>query len=82
MLLAVTAKPRPWDGFQSRLRDRTVTSLTHPERTVLDPSQRLVDGPQQVTVALAQMDLEERLGLVSRPVGKVPSMSLRSGCGQ
>jgi hypothetical protein len=42
---------RPRDHFRSCLSDGTLAGLTHPERTALDPSQRLFDGPQKVTIA-------------------------------
>src|SRR6266568_4661882 len=80
LLLAVTAKSRPGHGFQSCLGDGPLAGVAHAEPALPNPSQRLFDGSQQVTVALAQMDLESGLDLLSRPVGRVPSMSLRSAC--
>src|SRR5437660_11675007 len=82
LLLAVTAEARPGHRFQSCFSDGTVTSLTHPEGTVLDPSQCLVDGPQKVTVTLAQMHLKSRFDFLRRPIGRVPSMTLFFACSQ
>ena len=72
MFLTVATQAGPGHHFQSCFSNRTVTSLTHPKRTVLDPSQRVFDCTQQVTVTLAQMHLESRLDFLRRPVGRVP----------
>src|SRR5690242_2557218 len=82
MFLAVTAETCPRHGFQSRFGDGTLAGLTYAESTVLDPSQCVFDCAQQVTVTLVQMDLESSLDLLGRPIGGVPSMTLRSACGQ
>ena len=71
-LLAVAAQVRPRHKFQPGLSDGTLTGFTYPERTLLDPNQRPFDCLQEVNVTLAQMDLESRLGILPRPIGRVP----------
>jgi hypothetical protein len=82
LLLAITAEPRPRHDAQSRIGDGTLAGFTHPERTVLDPNQSRFDCLQKVSVTLAQMDLEGCLGVLTRSIGRVPSMTLFSACGQ
>src|SRR2546422_105177 len=62
-LLAGTAKSRPGHGFQSRLGDGPLAGVAHAEPALPNPSQCLFDGSQQVTVALAEMDLEAQTTL-------------------
>ena len=82
MFLAVAAEARPGHRFQSRFSDGAIAGFTYPERAVLDPSQCLFDGAQQVTVTLVQMHLESCLDFLRRPIGWIPSMTLPSTCGQ
>jgi hypothetical protein len=49
---------RPRHRFQTSLRDRLLTDLTHPVGTLVDPSQRLFDRPRQTAICLVQVDLK------------------------
>ena len=68
LLLTITADVRPGHRFQPRLRDRAGAGITHPKGALRDSSQCLFDCPQQVSIALAQMGLERRLGFLSRTI--------------
>ena len=76
LLLAVAAEVRPRHNSQPSFSDGTLAGFTRSKLTVLDPSQRLFDCLQKVNVTLAQMDLESRLGVLTRPIGRVTSMTL------
>jgi len=78
LLLTVTADVRPGHRFQPRLRDGAGAGITHPKGALRDSSQCLFDCPQQVSVALAQMGLERRLGFLSRTIRRISWPSLRS----
>jgi len=80
LLLTITADVRPGHRFQPRLRDGAGAGITHPNGALRDSSQCLFDCPQQVSIALAQMGLERRLGFLSRTIRRISWPSLSSAC--
>jgi len=71
LFFAVTTEAGPGHSFQSRFGDGPLADFAYPEYAPVDPSQRVFNRPQQVTVALAQISLESRLGLLSPLIRKI-----------
>ena len=78
-LLAFPADTRPRHGVQASFRDGSAASLTRPEAALLDSSQSLFNGSQQVALGLAQAGLNLRLRLRTRLVAEI---SQHMSCGR
>src|ERR1017187_1014333 len=71
VLFAIPAESCPWHSLEPRLGNSTLADLTDAEPVLTDPSQCVLNCPQETNVGLMQPDVQSRFSVGIRWIGEI-----------